>query len=201
MTKPRGFSESRSSKWAAAVAVFAMVGIRSVTAAGSDHDMNNMAGMKAGSPAETYIFGEPGKAAKVNRTIKVTMNAMSFEPKAISVTSGETIRFVVTNKSPIDHDFTIGDVKTQKLHRGEMAEAMKMGAGMEHGDDPNAMSVKAGQTKELIWKFAQSGSFEFDCNVPGHYEAGMRGTIAVHGGKPDKGAAAATPPSVGGGGR
>jgi uncharacterized cupredoxin-like copper-binding protein len=91
----------------------------------------------------------------------------------------ETIRFVVTNKSKLDHDFTIGDPATQTAHRSEMAEAIRKGEGMAHGEDPNAMLVKAGQKRELIWKFTRAGKLEFDCNVPGHYEAGMRGTIAV----------------------
>jgi uncharacterized cupredoxin-like copper-binding protein len=39
--------------------------------------------------------------------------------------------------------------------------------------------VGPGQQRELIWKFTRAGNFEFDCNVPGHYEAGMRGVIEV----------------------
>ncbi len=194
MSKPKRYCVLHFSMGAVAAAALFVVGIQGAIAAGATHDMSNMAGMQPSHPAERFSFGEPGKAAKGDRTIKVTMNAMSFEPKAIQVTTGETIRFVVTNKSPLDHDFTIGDVKTQTAHRAEMAEAMKMGAGMGHGDDPNAMSVKAGETRELIWKFSRAGNFQFDCNVPGHFEAGMMGTIAVHEGKPGKGAGAAASP-------
>jgi uncharacterized cupredoxin-like copper-binding protein len=31
----------------------------------------------------------------------------------------------------------------------------------------------------LIWKFAQAGTVEFACLIPGHYEAGMKGSIRV----------------------
>ncbi len=134
-----------------------------------------------GAPTATkkFMFGEPGKADKVNRVVTVTMGDMSFDPTSLRVSVGDTVRFVVTNKSEIDHDFTIGDTKTQLAHRAEMAEAMGHSGEMDHSDDPNAVLVKAGETKELVWKFSRIGRLEFDCNLPGHYESGMKGTIAV----------------------
>lgn len=137
-----------------------------------------MQAMEGMHPAAEFRFGEPADAAKADRTVTITMRDLSFEPNALTVKAGETIRFVVTNKSEIDHDFTIGDVQTQTAHRAEMAEAMQKGE-MGHGDDPNAMLVNAGQRRELIWKFTRAGRLEFDCNIPGHYEAGMRGVITV----------------------
>jgi uncharacterized cupredoxin-like copper-binding protein len=50
------------------------------------------------------------------------------------------------------------------------------GAMPEH-DDPNAVMVQPGETKELIWTFTKTENVEFGCNVPGHYEAGMKGTF------------------------
>jgi len=155
-----------------------LLGLQGASAA-SDGDMGHMEGMGHSAPREGFVFGEPGKVAKVTRTVKITMKDISFEPASLQIAQGETIRFVVTNSSQVDHDFTIGDVKTQKAHRKEMSEMMQMSGDMHHGDDPNAISVKAGQTGELIWKFSRAGNLEFDCNIPGHFEAGMTGRIAV----------------------
>ena len=141
---------------------------------------DSMPGMH--SPADgghEFAFGEPGRPSQVNRVISIAMQEMSFEPRSLDVKIGETIRFVVTNRSEVDHDFTIGDAATQTAHRKEMLEAMKMGSEMHHAADPNAISVEAGRKGELIWKFTRAGRFEFDCNVPGHFEAGMTGLIAV----------------------
>ncbi|TCS60997.1 cupredoxin domain-containing protein [Varunaivibrio sulfuroxidans] len=45
---------------------------------------------------------------------------------------------------------------------------------------PWAVSVPAGKTKELIWKFAGPPTkIKFDCNIPGHYESGMTGVIDI----------------------
>lgn len=168
-------------KGAVAGAALLILSIQGATAARSESDMGNMKEMHPRPAAAGFSFGEPGKATEVDRTIRITMKTMSFEPASLTVRSGETIRFVVSNKSEIDHDFTIGDAETQKAHRAEMAEAMREAGRMAHGEDPNAMLVKAGQRRELIWKFTRAGRFEFACNVPGHYEAGMKGVIVVRG--------------------
>jgi uncharacterized cupredoxin-like copper-binding protein len=55
--------------------------------------------------------------------------------------------------------------------------------GTTHGDEANAIMLKPGQRKELIWKFSTPGKLEFDCNIPGHAESGMTGTIDVAGGR------------------
>lgn len=127
------------------------------------------------------IYGTPGKASDVSRTIRVTTNDATFSLEKLKLKRGETIRFIVTNKSEIDHDFTIGDTASQAAHRREMEQMMeRVGMeGMMGHDDANAVFLKPGKTKELIWKFNRPGRFEFACNVPGHYEAGMKGSLLV----------------------
>lgn len=146
---------------------------------GMSHMDDTMSGMRHPLAAEKFAFGQLGERSKVDRTVTITTLDMRFEPKVLKVKTGETIRFVVMNKSDVDHDFTIGDAATQTAHRTEMLAAMGKGAKMHHDADPNAISIKAGQVGELVWKFSRAGQFEFDCNVPGHYEAGMKGTITV----------------------
>jgi uncharacterized cupredoxin-like copper-binding protein len=140
-------------------------------------------GTKHGHRSPATVYGQPGKASEVDRTVNVLATDMKFDIRSLRVKTGETIRFIVANKEDDEHDFTLGDTATQKGHREEMAKMMEghngMTAGMVRHDDPNAVFLKPGATKELIWKFSRAGSFEFACNVPGHYEAGMKGTIMV----------------------
>jgi uncharacterized cupredoxin-like copper-binding protein len=49
---------------------------------------------------------------------------------------------------------------------------------MEH-DDPNGKSIKPGAKAEILWRFKNTGTFEFACLIPGHREAGMVGIITV----------------------
>jgi uncharacterized cupredoxin-like copper-binding protein len=39
--------------------------------------------------------------------------------------------------------------------------------------------VDPGRRNELVWQFTQPGDFKFACLIPGHFEAGMVGTIKV----------------------
>jgi uncharacterized cupredoxin-like copper-binding protein len=39
--------------------------------------------------------------------------------------------------------------------------------------------VKAGRKDDILWNFNRPGTFQFACLIPGQFEAGMVGTIAV----------------------
>ena len=58
------------------------------------------------------------------------------------------------------------------------AEEMKKNPEMEH-DDPNGKRLAPNDSSEVVWRFTKAGTFEFACLIPGHYEAGMKGTIGV----------------------
>jgi len=124
---------------------------------------------------EATAYGEPGKAAEVNRVIEVrAADNMRYTPDAITVRRGETIEFVVKNVGKLKHEFVLGDAKELKEH----AALMRRYPNMEH-DDPNMAKVAPGGTSKLIWKFTHAGTVEFACLMPGHYEAGMKGHIRV----------------------
>jgi uncharacterized cupredoxin-like copper-binding protein len=108
---------------------------------------------------------------------------------------GETVRFVLVNKGQVAHEFNLGDAAMHARHQEQMAampgqmdhSAMGHG-GMDHGpaghggmqhDDPNMVMVAPGQRAELTWTFSQSMPIQFACNVPGHYQAGMVGTLTI----------------------
>lgn len=127
-------------------------------------------------------IGVPGKPAKVNRTVQVDMtDAMRFNPSSVAVKQGETIRFVVKNSGQLKHEFVLGTEKELKEHY----EVMKKFPEMEHAD-PNMVTVAPGKTGEVIWQFTKSGTVDFACLQPGHYDAGMKGAVKVAGGKPAK---------------
>ncbi len=103
---------------------------------------------------------------------------MRFTPSTIQVRRGETIRFVVTNSGQLKHEFNLGTEADLKAHYAQMLKFPEM----EH-DEPNLVSLAPGKTGEVIWQFTKSGTVHFACLHAGHYEAGMKGTVAV-GSKP-----------------
>ena len=119
--------------------------------------------------------GEPGDADEVDRTIEVTAHdAMRFKPSSLTVKQGATIRFVLTNVGQIRHEFVIGTADEVREHK----QTMQQMPNMAH-EDPNALSLEPGQTKSLVWQFTNPGVVQIACLVPGHYAAGMVGTVRV----------------------
>jgi uncharacterized cupredoxin-like copper-binding protein len=131
-----------------------------------------------GHDHEADAIGKPGVAGKVSRTVKVDMSdTMRFSFSNLAVKQGETVRFIVSNSGKIKHEMVLGTEAELKEH----AELMKKNPGMEHADD-NMVTVEPGKTGEIIWQFTKAGKVEFACLQPGHYEAGMKGTVTVAGG-------------------
>ncbi|MBD8268409.1 copper-resistant cuproprotein CopI [Pseudomonas fluorescens] len=145
--------------------------------------------------SRTYAFGQPAPADKATRTVEVTLQDISFSPKSLDVKAGETVRFVLVNKGQLLHEFNLGDAAMHAEHQKEMLQmqasgmltATGMGAmdhsNMGHGamkhDDPNSVLVEPGKTAEMTWTFSKATGLEFACNLPGHYQAGMVGTLTV----------------------
>lgn len=128
-------------------------------------------------------IGKPGEASAVTRTVEVDMtDDMRFTPARIAVKRGETIRFVVTNSGKLRHEFVLGTEHELKAHY----EVMKKFPEMEH-DDPNMASVEPDGRGEVVWQFTRAGRVDFACLQPGHYDAGMKGRIAVSTGKATSG--------------
>ena len=120
-------------------------------------------------------FGKPGDAAKVSRTVEVDMaDTMRFTPANVTVKKGETVRFVVKNSGQLKHEMVLGTAKELREH----AELMKKFPEMEHAD-PNQVSLDGGKSGELVWQFTRASTFDFACLQPGHFDAGMRGKVAV----------------------
>jgi uncharacterized cupredoxin-like copper-binding protein len=126
---------------------------------------------------EQKPWGIGGEAKAVRRTIAVQLSDnMRFTPDRIEVRQGETIRFVLTNAGQVMHEYVLGTKPVLEEH----AALMKRFPNMEH-DEPYMAHVAPGKTGEIIWTFNRAGDFDFACLLPGHYEAGMVGTLTVTG--------------------
>jgi magnesium-transporting ATPase (P-type) len=112
----------------------------------------------------------------VDRTITVDANdQMRFNPGDLTVAEGETIAFTVTNSGSLEHEFVIGDAEVQAEHENEMAEDDD-----GHGEEETyAIELAPGETRTIVYTFDDTGELQYGCHVPGHYAAGMFGTITV----------------------
>jgi uncharacterized cupredoxin-like copper-binding protein len=91
---------------------------------------------------------------------QVTINVgdvMKFDPAAISVRAGQPLELTLRNSGQMPHDFTLNDGVAQ----------------------PIKLTVNGGETATGTFTLDKPGTYSFDCSMPGHAMAGMRGTIAA----------------------
>jgi uncharacterized cupredoxin-like copper-binding protein len=108
----------------------------------------------AAEPTATTAAGGSGGAA-AGSPIAVTLNEWSIEPKSIQAPAGHQT-FKVTNAGKLKHNFSIivngQEVKTANIGNGETA--------MLEADIP-------------------AGTYDTLCDIPGHKQQGMAGTLEV----------------------
>ena len=129
----------------------------------------------AATAGKARPYGREGDPRKVKRVIKIDMSdAMRFFPDQIRVKRGDTVRFALRNSGQMPHAMVIGTMDELK----QKAAAAKKNAETAERD-AEAVHVEPGGTGRLVWHFPRTGEFYFACLVPGHYDAGMIGTIVV----------------------
>jgi uncharacterized cupredoxin-like copper-binding protein len=151
-----------------------MIGSGAAYPHGDDKDAKKKVEKRAIS-TEEKTFGREGDPRKVTRTIRVDMSdTMRFNPARLTVKQGETVRFVVRNSGKTLHELVLGTLKELQEH----AELMRKFPEMEH-DEPYMAHVSPGKTERIVWQFTKAGEFYYGCLVPGHFESGMIGKVAV----------------------
>jgi uncharacterized cupredoxin-like copper-binding protein len=164
---------NRLSRWLIAALLLALAGAARI-------GLPAIAHAHEGHDHDVFAAGEPGDPKKPARKVRVVMfddgseKVMRYEPATITVRKGEQIRFVLENGGTEVHEFMLATAADNRKH----AELMKKFPDMEH-TEPNARRVAVSQHDELVWRFTKAGEFEYACLIPGHYEAGMHGTIIV----------------------
>jgi uncharacterized cupredoxin-like copper-binding protein len=158
-----------------------------------------IAGIKAGQTKEvTYTFTGPGPFAfachatghyehgmlgyiqvvgpeapssgttTVPRIAPITMtDALKFDPAIESAARGETVAFVLINAGTATHEFQVGPADAVAANKVDGKTVVEVA------------DINGGHVAELTYTFPATGAFAFACHVPGHYEAGMKGTVTL----------------------
>jgi uncharacterized cupredoxin-like copper-binding protein len=111
----------------------------------------------------------PGNGASTS--INIELNDFSFTPNQFTLPAGTEITVHATNEGSVEHNFVI----------------MKLGtdAGREFDDEdqPNVYweaEIQAGDSQTFTFTTpGQPGVYQILCDIPGHLQAGMFGTVTV----------------------
>ena len=136
-------------------------------------------------------IGTKGNKENVDRVITVVMYDNYYKPNSFKVNKNETIKFEVTNKGELVHEFNIATKEMHLKHQPEMMmmveheilladkidkkkmmEMSKKNPAMAHSHS-NSVLLSPGEKGQIIWKFSNFVDIEAACNVPGHYDVGM----------------------------
>lgn len=110
----------------------------------------------AGSLAALSLaaFAGCGSTAASGREIAVEMTNFKLSPATVEVKAGESVTFVLNNKSDLDHEFESDEAKVEEV------------------------VVPPGKSRKVDWKApATPGEYEFECDMAGH--EGMVMTVTV----------------------
>lgn len=91
------------------------------------------------------------KTQKVN----LTAEDIKWDLSEINAEVGQTVEITITNGGALDHNFVIEDLGI-------------------------AIELAPGGSEVVTFVVTEAGTLEFICNVPGHQEAGMVGTITIN---------------------
>lgn len=126
------------------------------------HFENGMFGFINLVPTVPYV-GTPAHP----RMIVIRMDdQLEFVPSDVSAKPGETVLFVLANVGSVaTHDFEVGPAERVALNQADGTIVVQV------------ENIEPLHVQYLVYTFGTTGSYAFADHRPGHYEAGMKGTV------------------------
>ncbi len=106
--------------------------------------------------------------------LTVELSEMAFTPKAITLTSGKPYELKVLNVGAVKHEFT-----AEKFFGSVAFRKAEDASGEFKAPAPHEIEVFSGKEIEVYLIPTEPGVYELVCEIEGHFEAGMFGTITV----------------------
>jgi uncharacterized cupredoxin-like copper-binding protein len=95
-----------------------------------------------------------GAAARSANEIRLVTTEWKFEPGTLRLPAGQPMAFLLDNRGALEHDIL---VPALGVH----------------------VHAQARQAALATVMFEKAGRYDFECTLPGHKEAGMKGTLVV----------------------
>lgn len=126
------------------------------------------------------------------RRVTLTLRDFSYTPDKITLEAGVPAEITIVNKGKVKHEFMVYDVPKQMgsmtMGHDWVAQTnyfrnheVRVVGGEVNRKGGAVLEVEVGPGKSAVVQFtpAKKGTFEFACQITGHYEAGQKGTLVV----------------------
>ncbi|MBI2322268.1 MAG: cupredoxin domain-containing protein [Chloroflexi bacterium] len=171
-------------------------------AARADADQFNTAAPALGGPAAAGPIDQPSRSesgapepaaeATVPSVIEIRLAEFRFAPEVIRVKAGQQVRLEFVNEGKIPHEFvagrkaelregTVERYKTDLFAGLPVAHTVDKGKVEKAAGGPMALEIKSGGRATLAFTLPadRAGTWEVGCFLPGHYDAGMKGSLVI----------------------
>jgi uncharacterized cupredoxin-like copper-binding protein len=101
----------------------------------------------------------PASSSSGGKSFNVTATEFEFKPNKFEAQVGQKVTFKVTNKGTVEHNFVI--------------------LSPDGSQELTKITTQPGETKSLEFTPTEAVTYQIDCNIAGHKEAGMVGELAV----------------------
>lgn len=112
-------------------------------------------------------------------TVKIEMGEMFFTPKSVTLAAGKPYVLELVNTGKVKHEFA-----AEAFFRSAAVRKVENAGSEVKAPFFTEIEVFAGKTVELFVIPVLPGTFDMLCEITGHREAGMEGTITVTGTAP-----------------
>ncbi len=144
----------------------AMVGVALLTACGGDDDT-------AGTSGTT---GDGGGGEPIEVTVGMT--EFAFDPATVTVGTGTEVTVTAENQGSVEHDFVVLDQGREIAAETDLPEDLEE-VRVEWA--VASLHTDPGTTETGTFTAPAAGDYQIICMVPGHFSAGMEGTLTVEG--------------------
>ncbi len=109
--------------------------------------------------------------------VKLTADEYSFGPSSITVTAGQPVQLTIVNAGKVAHDLK-SDIPVKDL---SYQQADNDADEQQENAEKGVLDVDfgVGTTAQVTFTPTKTGTFSFNCDVPGHADAGMKGSFVV----------------------
>ena len=116
----------------------------------------------------------PAPVSQDAQQLTVEATEFKFQPATIEVKSGQLVKLTLQNKGTVEHDWTV-----VKIAVTGKKESSSSGHDMGTSKPDLHVPTTAGKAATIEFTPTQPGSYQFNCTIAGHKEAGMVGTLVV----------------------
>jgi uncharacterized cupredoxin-like copper-binding protein len=101
----------------------------------------------------------PASSGSGGKSFNVTATEFEFKPNKFEANVGQKLTFKVTNRGTVEHNFVI--------------------LSPDGSQELTKITTQPGETKSLEFTPTEAVTYQIDCNIAGHKEAGMVGELIV----------------------